>query len=284
MHRIVLSIFLLLISASAFGQIIPPGPSPTGVAGPTGPVGPTGPAGPTGPSGPNPSTAGVPQYAVYMVSPTGTLTLRVLTQDMIKPAFTVTAFQVGTGTLVEVGAHIVNPPWTAAYSTPAISASIFDGTFTTVLNPPPYTSGLLPYTYSMMAQGGRTFTITALNGIAAPQTNTSTINWTWFMYWGSGLIPGNYSGTWIKALPSRVLATQRQSTIDYNATSGQYDFLAFPTVWGTPISFIDIASGISAGFSQVASAVNVTNTYLQTTQYDVWQSNQSGQAFICEVN
>lgn len=110
---------------------------------------------------------------------------RQLSYDDLLPAFTISTFTCDKSGTYEIGQTVSSPTTcTAAYTSPATSANIADGTHTVNLTSP-FTSGVMPYSYTMSSQGTITLTLTAVSGSITAPTRSVAMN-----FW-----PRSFGGT-----------------------------------------------------------------------------------------
>jgi hypothetical protein len=190
----------------------------------------------------------------------------IATQDEIGPAFAITSF--GGAQTVECGASIVNPSFTASYSSPASSAQI---TNTDAIDSPhvlltPFTAATLAGTFTKTAVNAvTTFTLTAV----AATTKTATAAFTWLARSFGGV--GTAGATSATASGNTAVLVGAAGTLATNALlanpigssfgpfapSGQKIYLQLPHT-ATPHTFRD-----QTGFS---FAMNAPTTFSFTNQ------------------
>lgn len=219
----------------------------------------------------------------------------VLTQDDIGPSFTA---GISPGSVVvEFGFTVANPSFTGTHSAVAMtSASINDitpngpisVTTTTPVIMPYNGSGPLPstsYSSPTTVNQTHTWTYTAVNANGTSKSATSTYTWEPRVYFGVA-VPGTYNAAFITGLgtstscnvasSTQPLAPSFPRTIAFGAGGGTKSlYYAFPTSYGTPVSFKDTVTGFAVPFSKVASAVSITGPCAGVTAvtYDLWGSD-----------
>jgi hypothetical protein len=215
--------------------------------------------------------------------PAATVTFQRLTFDDIDPAFAITSFG-GQATVQELGQTLTDPAFTASYNASLSALTIDDGAGALSIN----LASEASFAYDGGASGlpVRSYVKTAINAgvswslsatkLAGP-TKTATTSTTWEAraYFGTASIPGLFNQAFITGLPSSGLQPSFANTYAFGAPSGtQYGFLAWPTAFGTPSSFVDPATGFNFPMTRVATSVVVTNGFGVTVSggYDVWQT------------
>lgn len=186
--------------------------------------------------------------------------------------FEISSFAAAT-TLVEVGASVVTPAFTAAYqSGPTTAASLTDTEATPAKDvqstPTAFTSNA---TFTKNAYAGFvTFTLTATKGVNVDTAN-STITWGQKVFWGVSAT-GAHNEAFIEALSNSALALTVARTFTVTAGANQHIYYAFRSGYGTPTFTV---GGFEGGFELAAAAVSVTNANGFTENYDVWRSVQT---------
>lgn len=203
-----------------------------------------------------------------------------LTQDMIGAAFGISSFS-GPGTVVEVGAAVTDPAFTASYNRPAAAATLDDGSGALALGSP-FTSFAYNGLGTLPARGYQktgvnqsvTWTLAAHETDGPTRTAGYTTTWEARAYFGIQT-PGTINAAFITGLPSNALEPSLARTVAYPAPGGTKKlYYAFPTVFGAPTRFIDVNTGFGIPFSKVGSAIAVTNGFGVVINYDVWASDQ----------
>jgi hypothetical protein len=203
-----------------------------------------------------------------------------LTQDDIAPAFSVSLS--GPSSPVEVGANVVNPQFSVTRNQTPSVASLQDNLDTQSISPATLsalgyggaanTFSARTYSYPGTLNSTRTWTYSA-TASGVTKTSNASVQWQPRVYYGIA-VPGTINAAFITALSSSGLSASYPRTIAYSAGGGtQALYYAFPTSYGTPVSFKDTATGFSVPFSKVGSAVSVTNANGVVITYDVWASD-----------
>jgi hypothetical protein len=111
---------------------------------------------------------------------------RQLSQDDILPGFTITSFNCGACTAVELGDTVANPSFTATYSSTPASAAITntDGISSPTNLTTPFTSGTVTGSFVHTAVTTTTFTLTAIS--TSTKTSTKSISWQPRTFYGVG--------------------------------------------------------------------------------------------------
>ena len=212
--------------------------------------------------------------------------VRKLTLDDLAAAFTITGFSPSEATVLEIGANLVHPAFTASYNRTAAHVTVNDGSGAITIALPGTSfaydgMGALPAnTYNKTAlNDGITITLSA-NEAGGPVKSASLgFQWQARFYYDGVNDPGTYDAAFVQALAGSLLSPTRNQTETFNTSGAQYMFFAFPSAYGgSPANFIDNSTGFAAGFSKVASAIAVTaaTATSPTTNYDVWRSDVSG--------
>lgn len=195
---------------------------------------------------------------------------RKLSLDDIDPAFAITSFaKTGGNAVVEVGASIVTPAFTAAYAqgnpTTATLSDTEGGSQSVSGTPTSFSSS---GTFSKTALAASvTWTLTAIrNGI----TKIATIvqQWGQKVYTGASSAATGYDETFIEALGASSIKTSRAGSYSYSYGAGNYAFFAVPAGMGTPVFSI---GGFAQTLDLVASGVSVTNSFGVTFTYNVYR-------------
>lgn len=166
-------------------------------------------------------------------SPTGfAYVKKKITQDMIQPGVSITSFVLGGGTAKEIGQHLVNPPFTASFSTAPTSVTIqrIGGAIVDVTLTPTSFSYTGDFFHTTNGQS-ETFRITAImNGVT--KTADIVVTWEMLVFFGVSTDPGVYDEAFIEGLASSGLQVGRGRTMTPNAGAGEFLFVWYPTVLG----------------------------------------------------
>ncbi len=137
----------------------------------------------------------------------------------------------------------------------------------------------------LLAQGSYVFRIRGTDtDVPAKLFNrNATYNWYWRFYWGTtATVPLVEAG--IEALASNGLYGTIGRTYSFAASPAQYKYICYPAALGALTSFTDTGTGLNVPF-EVPYTVNVTNTFAQTTSYNVYRStNMLGGAMDIAVS
>lgn len=191
----------------------------------------------------------------------------------VPTAFTVTSFS-HSPTLVQVGASVLNPAFTASYNqTPTVAVlTDTEGHTDNVIGTP--TSFSSPHTFTKLGfNQSVTFTLTASDSLGAG-TAAITVAWGQDVYYGAQAIPGSYNQAFITSLTGR-LTVSPNGNYSISASGGQTSYFCALTALGLTISNFFVG-GFPFACSKVASAVSVTNTDGVTATYDVFGSDNPG--------
>jgi hypothetical protein len=187
-------------------------------------------------------------------------------------------------TLVLVGTVVFNPFFNASYTTNPTTAILSDNQGTPALNvltaPAPstkngffYTVAGTPAQYVFNTYGASVlFTLTSTSGLFTATAN-NTLTWTQPIYFGVASTPGSYNAAFIASLGNSFLSLSRATIFTVNAGTGQYIYYAYRTGYGAATFYVD---GWNGGFA-LAAIVSVTNSNGFTENYNIYQSDYSGE-------
>lgn len=199
--------------------------------------------------------------AALVGSNSTTAAWRQLTQDDILPGFSISSFAgAGSYTSVkELGDTIVNPGFTASYSSLPVSANITDAINAPLVLITPFTSGTEPFTYSKNTPNATVvWTLHATS--SAVRTASVTTTWEARIYYGIQT-PGTINAAFVTGLPSSQLQTVATGTFAIGAGSNtKKAYLFFDAAFSTPTIFKDNGTGFSVP-TTCALSVSVTNAY-----------------------
>lgn len=126
--------------------------------------------------------------------------------------------------------------------------------------------------------GTETFRIIGTNTQAGNFQRDYSVEWRWMRYSGASAVAGPLTEAQIKTLGTASLQTDDAATYTYGAAAGTYKYIACPTSFGTLTTFKDQSTNLDVPM-QAPYQVSVTNTYGQTTNYNVYRTtNQLGAA------
>lgn len=203
---------------------------------------------------------------VFLYKTGGIWSATALTMDMIGPAFACT---LSGGGLVEDGATVTNPAFTASYTSTPTTVTIHDtqnATPATVALPATSFTRTGTYVFSGL-DTSKTFTLTASNGTTTV-TDTEAYTTAQRVYYGAAT-PGTLNEAFMEALSSSVLKTSRSGSYAFTVSSGQRCYLVLPTAMGTPTIVID---GFETAFTSLGTANN-TNVNGVVIGYTFWASD-----------
>lgn len=192
----------------------------------------------------------------------------------IKEGWVVPTFAIGTfapvASVVEVGATVATPAFTASYNRTPDTATLKDG-----VNPDKDVTST-PAAFS----SDETFVKTANNASQAftldavedgdPDSLGASILWQPRTFWGVD-VDGLSTEADIEGLANSALDNNRNRTFTVTAGAGEHIYYAIPSSYGTPTFTI---GGFEGGFVLEAAAVSVTNAEGVTQNYDLWKSVQ----------
>jgi len=216
------------------------------------------------------------------ISEGGVFVVRQLNQDDILPAFapvvTLSIYAVEIGDTIH---HLATPEAVSvAYNRPAAGASVSDGSNPPVVLVAPYTGANMPYDYTSNILGfAVVFTVTAHELGGVNKSGSAALIFMEYEGWGVLADPGVYNAAFVATLLglNEQLAVARQRTEALNGTGVEYEWFAWPSVFGGVAgNFVDVATGFAAGYSKVAGPIAVTNAHGVVTNYDIWRSDNYG--------
>jgi hypothetical protein len=181
-----------------------------------------------------------------------------------------------SASLLEVGASVVNPAFTAAYAVAPTTATLTDteGHTDDITSTP--TSFVSPHTFTKAVYGQQvTFTV-AVTSSEGPANGSATKSWVQTVRWGNVVDPGSgYNSAFIAALNHSSLQFGANGTFAANAAVGESEFYAARAAFGvTSLNFT--VNGLPFAITKVAANVPYTNASGVTENYDVWKSDLTG--------
>lgn len=207
-----------------------------------------------------PSTTGNPD--TFLHTDGTTLDWRKVKVSDLAPASAITSFSC-SNSILEVGQQINTPQFTATYNETAIAAQLIDNNnnvWQTLSNFATFNSN---YNFKSNTPGTVIFTLQAT--LSETVSATFSLNWYYRKYYGTSSDLTN-----IPDLQYNSLASSYAGTFTVDALTGQYIYLAIPSVFGNSPTFT--VGGFSGGFSKI-STVNLTNTYGIVISYDIYRSD-----------
>jgi hypothetical protein len=187
----------------------------------------------------------------------------------------ITAFTIsGQSSPLEVGDSIAaNPTFTWSTSNSANitgdNIAIFDQTASATIASGLANDGSEATTYAAItrtSEGNNVFRVEATNTLSETISRTYTVNWVWRVYSGESVAAGPLVEADIEALGTSALAGGFAGT--YSFAAGGYKYIAYPAVYGTATQFKDQMTNFNVAM-QAPYTVSVTNTFGQTTSYNV---------------
>jgi hypothetical protein len=195
-----------------------------------------------------------------------------LSIDDLLPAFSIASFAPsGTNyaSVVEVGTTLSSLVASATYVSgpPTAPTTITDSLSGTWAFTTPFASASRSGTIQRTGNNEScTFTLSA-TGPAGVKTSSTTVYWQPLVFHGSRAI-GTYNAAFITGLATSNLQSSRACTFTDVIGSGEYDYYAAPSSYGTPTFQYGVLEG---GWILVASGVSVTSNGI-TQNYDIWRS------------
>lgn len=209
-----------------------------------------------------------PQHVFSVNGKEGVIELSI---DDLLPSFDVT-FSISTN-LVEMGATVANPNFTASWTTEPQSRVLTDseGTSPKNITGSPFTSS---GTFTKSAYGQSvTFTLTSENSSGSKTVvRTAILSWGQRVYFGTG-VPGFNSEAQIKSLQNNPLSLTKNRTFTVTASSSQKIYYAYRTGYGPSTFFV---GGFEGGFNLVSTSIPVTNSQGLTENYTLYESDNVG--------
>lgn len=190
-----------------------------------------------------------------------------------------TAFAISTfahsPTLVQVGASVVNPLFSASYNQPAQAASLTDSEGHTDILGLPALSFVSPHTFTKNVFGQSVaFTLHASSPLGAAVAGASIV-WGENVYWGADVDPGVYDEAFIESLGSASLRLSAAGSYGFNAGVADSSFFCALTALGLTTARFFVG-GFAFDCSRVATAVPVQNANGITQGFDVFRSTNVG--------
>ena len=182
-----------------------------------------------------------------------------------------------SASVLQVGASVVNPAFTAAYAVAPTTATLTDteGHSDDITSSP--TAFVSPHTFTKTVYGQQvTFTV-AVTSSEGPANGSATKSWVQTVRWGNAVDPGGggYNSAFIQALNHNSLQFGPNGTFAANAAVGQNEFYATRAAFGvTSLNFT--VNGLPFAISKVAANVPYTNTDGVIENYDLWMSDLTG--------
>jgi len=213
-----------------------------------------------------PPVTGNDGYAVIEVG--SVAAFRAIKQAYIVPDFAISSFS-PDASVVEVGATVATPGFTAAYNRTPDTATLKDG-----VNPDKDVSSTptafsSDETYLKTANNdSQSFTLEATEDGDTDSTGTA-ISWRPRTMYDVSNDPGPYDEAFIEGLANQQLDNNRATTFTVNAGAGEYIFYCYPDAYGAATFFV---GGFEGGFSLVATT-SVTNVFGVTQDYRVYKSD-----------
>jgi len=128
----------------------------------------------------------------------------------------------------------------------------------------------LPITKTVI--GANQFKVQALNSQSGILDRTYDVNWQFRGFYGNSANAGALSEAQIEALSNNPL--QAGFAGEYDFLGGDYKYLCFPDVWGTPTSFRDKSTNFTVPM-EVVYQVAVTNSFGVLENYNVYRSTNT---------
>lgn len=207
--------------------------------------------------------------AVVQVPLVGSAFSAPLTMDQILPTF---ACSISSGSLLDLGAFLVTPSFTASYVRTPTTAVLTDDAGTpskNVISTPSLFSS--DGTFAKAVFGNAvTFTLTASEGTLHV---TSTATYTWVNRAFDGVAAAGQTGaTFILSLTGH-LQPGKTDSFTVSPSSSQKIYYATRSAFGLCVFTV---GGFKGGFSRTQQNVPVTNTNGATENFDLYESDNVG--------
>ncbi len=212
------------------------------------------------------------EYAALVESPVGEINWVCLRPSLLCDDFSISAFNVDGGSLIEVGDTLTNPGFTASYASAPSSASVIDnqGGSTLDVSATPstfsYAGVYTKNTYGASVQ----WTLSADDGEQSDVAVTSK-TWTQKVYFGVGAA-GQSSEAFIKSLTGS-LATSKNRTFTVTAGAADKIYYAYRSAFGDATFNV---GGFEGGFFKVSGSISVTNDFGFTENFTLYESDNVG--------
>ncbi len=182
--------------------------------------------------------------------------------DYIKPeilSFTMTP----STTIYEVGSSVdsLNFAWTL--NKDVITQTLTDCTITVDDR---------SATYSTPITSNKTFTLTVGDGENSVSKNLS-VSFQNKIYWGNAAIPAEFNSEFILGLQNNKFTTAKKGNYSINIGADEYGFIAFPSSFGTLVSWY------IGGFETTVEScgeISFTNASGGVTNYSIYRTGRSG--------
>jgi hypothetical protein len=188
-------------------------------------------------------------------------------------AYNITSFQAATP-LVQIGATVVAPAFTAVHSLTPISLQLTNSDNpelkSVVATPNAFASS---QNYTKNTPASVTFTLTGNDGLTS-SVATRNITWCNRIYYGAA-VPAAFNEAFVEALASNSLQTTGNRTFTLAATATQHKYFAFPTRLGTAAVAI---GGFTYGWTVISTTISVTNSDGFTENYTLIENENLGVA------
>ena len=187
--------------------------------------------------------------------------------------YNITSFAAVGSTLLQVGAALVNPAYTAAHTVTPTSLVLTDSEGTApknVVGTPTSFSNTLSVTKNT-PNATYTATLTGSDGIS-PSVATRVHTWCQRVYYGAA-VPGTFNAAFIQGLASNNLQTTGNRTFSLAATATQKKYFAFPTRLGSASVVI---GGFTYSWTVISTTISVTNSDGFTENYTLIENENLG--------
>jgi hypothetical protein len=212
------------------------------------------------------------QYAALVEDPVGEINWVCLRPSYLCDDFSISSFSSDGGSLVEVGASVVNPGFSASYTVTPDSASVIDnegGASLDVSGTP--TSFSYAGSYTKNTPGASVNWTLSASQEGQSDNSVTSKTWTQKVYFGVGAA-GQSSEAFIKSLTG-TLATTRNRTFTVTAGASEKIYYAYRSAYGDATFTV---GGFEGGFFKVSGAISITNDFGFTENYTLYESDNLG--------
>lgn len=189
-------------------------------------------------------------------------------------AFEISTFVHTGSSLIELGDTLTDPSFTASYNGTVALAEIEDDQATglvDVTGTPTAFTYTASYTFTTFGDSV-VWTLTAEDALASSDSDTETSTWVQKVFWGVGAAGGT-TEAFIEALANNQLRTNRNKTFTVTASGSEKIYYAYRSAFGDATFTV---GGFSGGFFKVSDTISVTNTFGETENYTLYETDNLG--------
>lgn len=190
-------------------------------------------------------------------------------------AFQIDSFNTSTPTLLEVGATLTHPAFTASYNRPPTLVILTDslGNSNNESSSPTVFSSTAVTTKTVYGQSA-TFTNTA-SDTGGSDSASIQFNWGEFVHWGAAVDPGTYNAAFIATLSSQNLQLGAGGNFGFTVGAGQSGFFGALSAFGLTVSNFFVGA-FPLACSKVGSAISLPNPNGITQTFDLFRTDNTG--------